>query len=71
MIGIGALSAVATSLLTYTGGELRSKRDPERDIVAEREALRKNYRSPVEQTISEIGEGRGTCHPSYIFIQKI
>ena len=70
MIGIGALSAVATSLLTYTGGELRSKRDPERDIVAEREALRKDYRSPVEQTLSEVGEGRGTYHPTYMFFQQ-
>ena len=70
MIGIGALSAVATSLLTYTGGELRSKRDPERDIVAEREALRKNYRSPIEQTLSEVGEGRGTYHSTCLFLQQ-
>lgn len=50
---------ISTAILTASGGELRSHVDPERDVVAEREALRKNYRTPSEQTIAELGEGRG------------
>jgi hypothetical protein len=59
IIGIGALMGISTSILTATGGRLRPWRDPERDILEEREALRKNYRRPVEETIAELGEGRG------------
>jgi len=65
MIGIGVMTGVAASVLTYTGGELRARPDPRRDIYAEREHLRKNYRSPVEETIAQLGEGRGIRGPGY------
>jgi hypothetical protein len=51
---------ISTSILTITGGTLRPRRDPNRDLLEERDAMRKNYRRPVEETIAEIGEGRGT-----------
>jgi hypothetical protein len=45
----------------YTGGALTGyKRDPEMDEFERKEYLRKNRRRPIEQTISELGEGRGT-----------
>jgi hypothetical protein len=50
---------VSTALMTASGGRLRPWRDPNRDLLEEREALRKNYRRPVEETIAELGEGRG------------
>jgi hypothetical protein len=59
IIGLGVMSGVATSILTYTGGSLQAHHDPNRDIYAEREALRKRYRVPADQTIAELGEGRG------------
>jgi hypothetical protein len=59
VIGYGVLFGVSTSLLTYSGGELRYRYDPEADVFAERQALRKNFRSPAELTILEVGEGRG------------
>jgi len=44
----------------YTGGALTGyKRDPEVDEFERKQALRKNRRRPIEETISEIGEGRG------------
>lgn len=46
----------------YTGGSLRGyKKDPEVDEFARKEALRKNRRRPIEETIGEVGEGRGMC----------
>jgi len=44
----------------YTGGALTGyKKDPEMDEFERKEHLRKNRRRPIEQTISELGEGRG------------
>jgi hypothetical protein len=59
-LGIGTLTATLTALMTVGGGRLVGPpQDPDRDIVAEKEAARKRYRVPVEQTIAEMGEGRG------------
>jgi hypothetical protein len=59
-LGIGTLTATMTGLMTLGGGRLMGPpQDPDRDIVAEKEAARKRYRVPVEQTIAELGEGRG------------
>jgi hypothetical protein len=59
-LGVGALTATLTGLMTITGGRLMAPpQDPDRDVVGEKEAARKRYRVPVEQTISELGEGRG------------
>lgn len=44
----------------YGGGALTGyKKDKEVDEFERKEYLRKNRRRPIEQTISEIGEGRG------------
>jgi len=45
----------------YGGGALTGyKRDPNVDEFERKQALRKNKRRPLEETISEIGEGRGS-----------
>jgi hypothetical protein len=66
IIGMGVFTAVLTGGMTYTGGTLKGGlRDPDADKVAEKDLARKNYRSPVEQTIAELGEGRGIHGPGY------
>jgi hypothetical protein len=45
----------------YTGGSLTGfKKDRDVDEFERKEYLRKNRRRPIEETISELGEGRGT-----------
>jgi hypothetical protein len=47
----------------YSGGSLRGYTEDESvDQVGKKEFLRKNRRIPVEQTIAELGEGRGKQH---------
>jgi hypothetical protein len=44
----------------YTGGSFFGyKRDPEEDKFEQLTKLRTRYRTPGEETIAEIGEGRG------------
>jgi len=44
----------------YTGGLFTGYiRDDTVDEVSRKEYLRKNRRRPIEQTIAELGEGRG------------
>lgn len=60
MVGYGTLLAVVLGAFTYTGQSLTGfKRDPSVDEVSRKEYLRKNRRRSIEETISEIGEGRG------------
>jgi len=57
---MGALTAVVLGAYDYTGGALTGyKKNPEMDEFERKELLRKNRRRPIEQTISELGEGRG------------
>lgn len=60
ILGYGVLAAVVLGAYDYTGGNLRGFRDPEVDEFERKEQLRKNRRRPIAETISEIGEGRGT-----------
>jgi hypothetical protein len=49
------------SAYDYTGGSLSGyKKDKDLDEFERKEALRKNRRRPIQETISELGEGRGT-----------
>lgn len=64
VLGFGALTAAVLGAYDYTGGALTGyKKDPEMDEFERKELLRKNRRRPIEETISELGEGRGmsTC----------
>jgi hypothetical protein len=61
VLGFGALTAIVLGAYDYTGGALTGyKKDPEMDEFERKEALRKNRRRPIEETIHELGEGRGT-----------
>lgn len=66
IIGYGAALSVVMSAFDYTGGKLTGyTKDPSVDDVARKEYLRKNVRRPIEQTIAELGEGRGVYAPGY------
>ena len=60
VLGFGAMTAVVMGAYDYTGGALTGyKKDKEMDEFERKQQLRKNRRIPIEQTVSEIGEGRG------------
>ncbi|EKD15081.1 uncharacterized protein L3040_003718 [Drepanopeziza brunnea f. sp. 'multigermtubi'] len=66
VLGFGALTAVVMGAYDYTGGALTGyRKDSEMDEFERKELLRKNRRRPIDQTISEIGEGRGVYGPGY------
>lgn len=52
--------AVVLGTFDYTGGALSGiGRDPDADEYERKQALRKNRRRPIQETIDELGEGRG------------
>lgn len=60
MLGFGAMTAIIMGAYDYGGGVLTGyKNDPEVDEFERKEQLRKNRRRPIEETIAELGEGRG------------
>ncbi|KAF4637935.1 hypothetical protein G7Y89_g165 [Cudoniella acicularis] len=66
VLGYGALTAVVMGAYDYTGGTLRGgAKDKEMDEFERKQELRKNRRIPMEETISQLGEGRGIYGPGY------
>ncbi|KAI0474203.1 hypothetical protein F4859DRAFT_504664 [Xylaria cf. heliscus] len=67
IIGYGSAFSVIMTTFDYTGGSLRGKRteNAEMDDYERKEYLRKNRRRPIEETIADIGEGRGIKPPGY------
>lgn len=62
MLGYGVMTAVVMSAYDYLGGSLRGpKKDYTLDEFERKQELRKNRRRPIEETIAELGEGRGKC----------
>lgn len=60
VLGYGSAMAVILSAFQFTGGRLQGyKRDPEIDEVARKEHMRKNRRRPIDETVHQLGEGRG------------
>lgn len=60
-MGYGSALAIVMAAFDYTGGSLfGSHRDPMLDEYDRKEALRANKRRPIQETISQLGEGRGT-----------
>ena len=60
IVGYGTALAVVLGAFSYTGGKLTGyERDPTVDEVSRKEYLRTNRRRSIEQTINELGEGRG------------
>lgn len=69
VFGYGTALAVTLAAFDYTGGSLFGKdKDPNIDKYEQLERIRKNYRTPAEQTIAEIGEGRGKAVLSYAIL---
>jgi hypothetical protein len=55
------MAAVLLGAFDYTGGRINGwNRDSEVDEFDRKQYLRKNRRRPIEETIAEVGEGRGT-----------
>ncbi|CAD0085711.1 unnamed protein product, partial [Aureobasidium mustum] len=58
--GYGTALAVVLGTWQYAGGKITGYEiDPTVDEVARKEYLRKNRRRPMEETLEQIGEGRG------------
>ncbi|KAJ9620993.1 hypothetical protein H2203_007580 [Taxawa tesnikishii (nom. ined.)] len=66
VLGYGAGLAIVLSAFNYTGGKLSGYvKDPSVDGVERKEYMRKNRRRPLEETVQELGEGRGIYAPGY------
>lgn len=61
LLGYGVALSTVMSAYEYTGGSLFGySKDTNVDEYDRRTQLRKNFQSPGEQTVAELGEGRGT-----------
>ncbi|KAL8970629.1 MAG: hypothetical protein Q9183_001425 [Haloplaca sp. 2 TL-2023] len=66
IVGFGAVLSVLQFAFDYTGGRFTGyERDAEVDQYERKEQLRRNRRRPIEQTLQEMGEGRGIYGPGY------
>ncbi len=60
VLGFGALLAIIQGTFDYTGGKMTGfARDAEVDEYERMEQVRRNKRRPIEETLHELGEGRG------------
>lgn len=61
ILGFGAIFSVVLTTFEYTGGSLRGaeSRASYPDEYERKEFLRLNRRRPIEETIAQLGEGRG------------
>ncbi|MCJ1483777.1 hypothetical protein MMC06_003945 [Schaereria dolodes] len=66
VLGYGAGFAILLGAFDYTGGVLTGyDKDPNVDEYERKEALRKNRRRPIQETLEQLGEGRGIYGPGY------
>lgn len=62
VLGWGAGLALVEGVAHYCGGGLEGyEKDPRVDEYERKQRLRKERRRPIEETLSELGEGRGTA----------
>jgi hypothetical protein len=59
VLGFAALTGVVLATAEYAGSGLRGVFKRDVDEYERKEFLRKNRRRPIEETLAEIGEGRG------------
>ena len=60
VLGFGAGLAVVQGAFDYTGGKFSGyDKDSNVDEYERKEALRKNRRRPIQETLEQLGEGRG------------
>lgn len=62
VLGYSFLVGSSLGALDYCGGSLNgyTTKNPNIDAFEELEKIRTNYRTPIEQTMSEIGDRKGT-----------
>lgn len=66
VLGFGAGLAILQGAFDFTGGKFTGyDKDPNVDEYDRKEALRKNRRRPIQETLEELGEGRGIYGPGY------
>ncbi|CAD6564858.1 MAG: hypothetical protein ASARMPRED_005711 [Alectoria sarmentosa] len=66
VLGFGAGLAVVQGAFDYTGGKFSGyDKDSNVDEYERKEALRKNRRRPIQETLEQLGEGRGVYGPAY------
>lgn len=61
VLGFGALAAVTLGVFDYTGGRLSGYQKWADDEYENKMQMRKNRRRDINETIAELGEGRGLC----------
>ena len=60
VLGFGAGLAIAQGVFDYTGGKFSGyDKDPHVDEYERKEAMRKIQRRPIQETLDQLGEGRG------------
>lgn len=60
VLGYGTVLATLMGVFDFAGGAMTGyKQDPDIDEFERKERLRKNYRRPIQETVAELGEGRG------------
>ncbi|KAL8674919.1 MAG: hypothetical protein Q9168_000723 [Polycauliona sp. 1 TL-2023] len=63
---IGGFVGGSVGTFDYTGGRMTGfARDAEVDEYERKEQMRRNKRRPIEETLQELGEGRGIYGPGY------
>jgi hypothetical protein len=63
VLGYGSGLAIVAFAFDYTHTSLSGQKgDPTVDEVDRKTAMRRNRRRPIEETIAELGEGRGNLH---------
>ena len=62
-MGHGLTLGIILGGVAYTGGNVfgATAPDSDRDPAAEKEVLRRRFRRPLQETVNEIGEGRGAA----------
>ncbi len=65
IVGYGALTSVALATYEFAGGSLKGYLNREEvDDYERKEMLRNTRRRPIEETLANIGEGRGEPPPT-------
>ena len=60
VLGFGAGLATIQGVFDFSGGKFSgSDKDPQVDEYERKENLRKNRRKPIQETLEQLGEGRG------------
>jgi len=65
VLGFSAATSIACATMQATGGNIWGTPEPNKPDYDEKERLRKTYRTSAEETVQQLGEGRGIYGPGY------